>query len=179
MFLTSSLWMARIRSLAASQLIFLPVMTIISELLFSVGRSILVLVSSRICSHAEVLSSSAFFFSRTKPATMFSNLPSRSHLLNVGAALADDVLVELLEDGHGEREAALNLQEGRQSCISVGRTEKVAIRSRRDGGSYQVHNDFLEELGAFLHLVLGSPQLDDVALLRRVGEVNNHLKNRQ
>lgn len=46
--LTSSLWMARIRSLAASQLLFLPVMTIVSESLFSVGRSILVLVSSRI-----------------------------------------------------------------------------------------------------------------------------------
>lgn len=108
---------------------------------------------------------------------MFSNLPSHSHLLNVGAALADDVLVELLEDGHGEREAALNLQEGRQSCIIIGRTEKVTIRSRRDV-SYQVRDDFLEELGAFLHLVLGSPQLDDVALLRRVGEVNNHLGNR-
>lgn len=54
--LTSSLWMARIRSLAASQLLFLPVMTIISELLFSVGRSILVLVSSRIWWHWQHLS---------------------------------------------------------------------------------------------------------------------------
>lgn len=53
--LTSSLWMERIRSLAASQLLFLPVMTIISELLFSVGRSILVLVSSRIWRHKHVL----------------------------------------------------------------------------------------------------------------------------
>lgn len=83
--------------------------------------------------------------------------------------------MELLEDGHGEREAALNLQGGRQTCISVGRTAEVAFRSRR-GGSYQVRNDFLEELGAFLHLVLGPPQLDDVALLRWVGEVNNHLE---
>lgn len=52
-FLTSSLWMPRIRSLAASQFTFLPVMTIISELLFSVGKSILVLVSSRICRHQQ------------------------------------------------------------------------------------------------------------------------------
>lgn len=51
--LTSSLWMPRIRSLAASQLTFLPVMTIISELLFSVGKSILVVVSSRICGHTQ------------------------------------------------------------------------------------------------------------------------------
>jgi len=40
--------MARTRVLAASQLGLLPVMTIISELLFSAGRSILVFVSSRI-----------------------------------------------------------------------------------------------------------------------------------
>lgn len=62
MFLTSSLWIARIRSLAASQLFFLPVMTIISELLFSVGRSILVLVSSRICSQLDAQSHFVFFF---------------------------------------------------------------------------------------------------------------------
>jgi len=40
--------MARILFFAASQFAFFPVMTIISELLFSAGRSILVLVSSRI-----------------------------------------------------------------------------------------------------------------------------------
>lgn len=51
----------------------------------------------------------------------------------------------------------------------------MTTESRR-GVSYQVRNDFLEELGAFFHLVLGSPQLDDVALLRRVREVNNHLR---
>lgn len=110
-----------------------------------------------------------------KVTPTFSNLPSHSHLLNVGAALADDILVELLEDGHREREAALDLQEGRRSSIKVGRTEKVTTGSRRSV-SYQVCDDFLKELGAFFHLVLGSPQLDDVTLLRRVGEVDNHLE---
>lgn len=57
--LTSSLWIPRIRSRAASQLTFLPVMTIISELLFSVGRSILVLVSSRICRHQRPLNTAS------------------------------------------------------------------------------------------------------------------------
>ncbi len=46
--LTSSFWMARILFFTASQFAFFPVMTIISELLFSAGRSIFVLVSSRI-----------------------------------------------------------------------------------------------------------------------------------
>lgn len=131
MFLTSSLWMARIRSLAASQLLFLPVMTIISELLFSVGRSILVLVSSLICSELEVLLRFALFSLMKLKSTLY-NLASHSHLFNVGAPLPDDVLVELLEDGHGEREAALNLQEGRKSCVSIGRTEKMRIRSQRE-----------------------------------------------
>lgn len=44
------------------------------------------------------------------------------------------------------------------------------------GGSYQVSNDFLKELGTFFHLVLRPSQLDDVALLRRVGEINNNLE---
>lgn len=44
------------------------------------------------------------------------------------------------------------------------------------GGSYQVGNDFLEELGTFLHLVLRPSQLDDVTLLRRVGEIDNNLE---
>lgn len=82
--------------------------------------------------------------------------------------------MELLEDGHREREAALDLQEGRQGSVKVGWAEKVTMRRQR-GVSYQVRNDFLEELGAFFHLVLGSPQLDDVTLLCRVREVNNHL----
>lgn len=46
--LTNSFWMERIRLRAASQLALLPVMTMVSELLFSAGRSILVLHSSRI-----------------------------------------------------------------------------------------------------------------------------------
>lgn len=46
--LTSSFWMAKMRIRASSQFAFFPVMTIISELLFSAGRSIFVLVSSRI-----------------------------------------------------------------------------------------------------------------------------------
>lgn len=41
--------MDRMRLRAASQLARLPVMTMVSELLFSAGRSILVLLSSRIC----------------------------------------------------------------------------------------------------------------------------------
>lgn len=46
---TRSFWMDRMRLRAASQLARLPVMTMVSELLFSAGRSILVLLSSRIC----------------------------------------------------------------------------------------------------------------------------------
>lgn len=46
---TSSFWIAKILWRAASQFAFLPVITIVSELLFSAGRSILVLLSSRIC----------------------------------------------------------------------------------------------------------------------------------
>ena len=47
--LTSSFWMARILWRAASQFALLPVITIVSELLFFAGRSILVLLSSQIC----------------------------------------------------------------------------------------------------------------------------------
>ena len=47
--LTRSFWMDRMRLRAASQLARVPVMTLVSELLFSAGRSILVLLSSRIC----------------------------------------------------------------------------------------------------------------------------------
>lgn len=43
-------------------------------------------------------------------------------------------------------------------------------------GLYQVSNDFLEELGAFLHLVLRPSQLDDVTFLCRVGEIDNDLE---
>lgn len=43
-------------------------------------------------------------------------------------------------------------------------------------GLYQVRDDLLQELGTFLHLVLRTPQLDDVALLRRVGKINDDLK---
>lgn len=46
--ITRSFWMDRMRLRAASQLALLPVMTMVSELLFSAGRSILVLLSSRI-----------------------------------------------------------------------------------------------------------------------------------
>lgn len=52
---------------------------------------------------------------------------------------------------------------------------------RRDGenaygGSYQVGDDFLQELCTFLHLVLRPSQLGDVTLLRRVGEIDNDLE---
>lgn len=43
-------------------------------------------------------------------------------------------------------------------------------------GLYQVSNDFLEELGAFLHLVLRPSQLDDITFLCRVGEIDNDLE---
>ena len=46
--ITRSFWMDRMRLRAASQLARLPVMIMVSELLFSAGRSILVLLSSRI-----------------------------------------------------------------------------------------------------------------------------------
>lgn len=45
--------MDRMRLRAASQLARLPVMTMVSELLFSAGRSILVLLSSRIYKRAD------------------------------------------------------------------------------------------------------------------------------
>lgn len=47
-------------------------------------------------------------------------------------------------------------------------------RSQR-GGSYEVCDDFLEEFGTFLHLILRPPQLDDVTLLRWVRKIDNHL----
>lgn len=51
--ITRSFWMDRMRLRAASQLARLPVMTMVSELLFSAGRSILVLLSSRICDRGK------------------------------------------------------------------------------------------------------------------------------
>lgn len=54
-----------------------------------------------------------------------------------------------------------------------------AEREEDEGGGRatdQLGDDFLEELGTFLHLVLGSPQLDDVALVRRVGKGDDHLE---
>lgn len=96
--------MPRIRSLAASQLTFLPVMTIVSELLFSVGRSILVLVSSRICRHQRPLKHGVDI------ANVRKLKEAKADLFDVGAPFADDVFVELLEDGNGQGEAVLDLQ---------------------------------------------------------------------
>lgn len=41
---------------------------------------------------------------------------NKSHLLNVGAPFANYVLVKLLEDGNGEREAIFNLRE-KETCV--------------------------------------------------------------
>lgn len=98
--------MPRIRSLAASQLPFLPVMTIISELLFSVGRSILVLVSSRICGNQRPDQCGVAIVNEQKQND------AKSDLFDVGASFSDDVFVKLLEDGNGQREAVLDLPKG-------------------------------------------------------------------
>ena len=54
-------------------------------------------------------------------------------------------------------------------------TERQTETRPESGESYQVCNDFVKELGTFLHLILGSPQLDNVTLLWRVGEIDNDL----
>lgn len=173
--------MARIRSLAASQLFFLPVMTIISELLFSVGRSILVLVSSRICQCERlrlVFVLNVTFWSKSFRSQIWTEpVKNKSHLLNVSAPFANYVLVKLLEDGNGEREAIFNLWE-KENCHETERNSWGTGRGTKtkNGGSYQVSNDFLEKLGTFLHLIFRTSQLDDVALLRRVGEIDNDLE---
>lgn len=41
---------------------------------------------------------------------------------------------------------------------------------------YQVSDHLLQELAALLHLVLGTPELHDVALLGRVGEIDDDLR---
>lgn len=56
------------------------------------------------------------------------------------------------------------------------RRRRSRDRDEGNGGTYQVSDDLLEELGTFLHLVLRPPQLDDVTLLRWVGEIDNHLE---
>lgn len=71
-----------------------------------------------------------------------------------------------------------------EKLFSIYRRENPAVSvSRWKAGKdtegvelYQVRDDLLQELGTFLHLVLRTPQLDDVALLRRVGEINDDLK---
>lgn len=108
--LTSSFWMARMRFLATSQFAFFPVMTIISELLFSAGRSILVLVSSRIyvIKRKQIVKSN-----RGSLETSFKRILSwlnEQYLLNVWSSFSNDVSVELLEDGDWDREAVLHLR---------------------------------------------------------------------
>lgn len=84
--------------------------------------------------------------------------------------------MKLLEDGNGEREAVLNLEERERAAVKSGGTESGGETKMERAGSYQVGDDFLEELSTFLHLVLRPSQLDDVALLRRVGEIDNDLE---
>lgn len=78
-----------------------------------------------------------------------------------------------------------------EKLFSICEREKAAVKSRvkrqrqrdKDGKpqirSYQISNDFLKELGTFLHLILRASQLDNVTLLRRVGEVDNDLDAQQ
>lgn len=117
---TRSFWMDRMRLRAASQLARLPVMTMVSELLFSAGRSILVLLSSRIYDRGE----RAGGVSAGRPG--WGGAPrageggprlqtppravGRRHLLDVRASFPDDVLVELLEDRNRDRVAVLHLR---------------------------------------------------------------------
>ena len=85
--------------------------------------------------------------------------------------------MKLLEDGNREREAVLNLEEKESCCEVTSRGTETGEETKIErAGSYQVGNDFLEELSTFLHLVLRAPQLDDVTLLRRVGEIDNDLE---
>lgn len=48
---------------------------------------------------------------------------------------------------------------------------------RAAAGQYQFGDNFLKELGTFLHLVLRPSELDDVTLLRWVGEIYDHLED--
>lgn len=117
---TRSFWMDRMRLRAASQLARLPVMTMVSELLFSAGRSILVLLSSRIYDRGEraggVSAGRPGWGGAPRAAGGGSRLqtPPRAvggrHLLDVRASFPDDVLVELLEDRNRDRVAVLHLR---------------------------------------------------------------------
>lgn len=138
--LTSSFWMARILWRAASQFALFPVITIVSELLFSAGRSILVLLSSRICHKKKKKKSfqrcptseeSTWRLHSTSPTNrkeQQAGFSSRQlsywapetgklyHLLDVGTSFPYDVLVELLEDGDRNWKAVFNLREkGREN----------------------------------------------------------------
>lgn len=63
----------------------------------------------------------------------------------------------------------------KKSCREV-KSGAPEGKRHRQAGPYQLADDFLEKLSTFLHLVLRPSQLHDVALLRRVGEIDNDLE---
>lgn len=78
-----------------------------------------------------------------------------------------------------ESEKLFSIYKRKDSCCEVKcremqRDQEAMIEITE--GLYQVSNDFLEELGAFLHLVLRPSQLDNVTFLCRVGEIDNDLE---
>lgn len=88
--------------------------------------------------------------------------------------------MKLLEDGNRECEAVLDLQKEQRDVVkSAVNVCAAEIKCHMKKGSYQVCNDFLKKLGAFLHLILWASQLNNVTLLRWVREVDNHLEDNQ
>lgn len=74
----------------------------------------------------------------------------------------------------------------REKLFSICQKEGKKEKNQPEGGgkagkrgkkaTNQVCDDFLEELCTFFHLVLGPSQLNDVALLSRVGKINDDLE---
>lgn len=77
-----------------------------------------------------------------------------------------------------ESEKLFSIYDKKESCCEVKRRETETDQETlvENGRSYQVGNDFLEELGTLLHLVFRPSQLDNVTLLRWVGEIYNDLE---
>lgn len=169
--------MARILCFAASQFAFFPVMTIISELLFSAGRSILVLVSSRIWGETKTfIRQSAFLLIWAILSSKRSYIPSL-YLLHLCQLCFCEIAWKL-----GQR---LN------SCSQPGKTtvsdcllcydiveftnHHYNLVYKLKKPAYHFSHYFLHELCAFLHFSTRSTQLYNVTFLCRVREIDDNL----
>lgn len=78
-----------------------------------------------------------------------------------------------------DSEKLFSIYKRNKKHAAVGSTTKCErrVNVRESGGSYQVSNDFLEELGTFLHLILWPSQLNYITFLSRVREIDNDLED--